>query len=85
MQHSLGIVLFTVDLAVSQEAGGVAVKLQCAHATPQTGGVPRAAAHLQQVPVRYALTARAASAVLRLKLNNGQTYIITFKIKDVVT
>lgn len=65
--HSLGIVLLAVDLAVAQEAGGVAVQLHGAHAAAQAAGVPRAAAHLQQVAVRDRLAARTACAVLRLQ------------------
>lgn len=65
--HSLGIVLLAVDLAVAQEAGGVPIQLHGAHAAAQAGGVPGAAAHLQQEAVGDGLAARTARAVLRLE------------------
>lgn len=66
-EHSLGIILLAVDLAIAQEAGGMPVELDGAHAAAQAARVPRTTPHFQQEAVCYRLATRAASAVLRLK------------------
>jgi hypothetical protein len=65
--YSLGVVSLAVYRVLFDEAARLPVEGQLTDAAPEAVSMPGSTVDLQQVLVSYALAARGAHAVLRLK------------------